>query len=207
MSLDEATEVLDGSPLSDPGQIPPQSSRRGIGLFFSGNQEEGQPEGMAEAAANLQQDSPSASPSDAGSDSGSDWPSGPDDLEEELTGPSESSADGGPLKPLGKAALKATTRKAVLISTSLAHRLAARSELEKRAGLYIADEQDQELIGDPIANVLHRRGGGVSKLSPDANDALSGLMGFANYIAKQVALIGEIRDHEQAASSEPQQVA
>jgi hypothetical protein len=204
MSLDEGTDLLEqsgASQPSSPGPIPSQS--RAGSLFFSGSQPE--PEGMAEAAASLQE--PSLSPSDAGSDSAGDWPSNDSDPDEDLTGPSDSSADGGPLKPLGKAALRATTRKGVLIATSMAHRVAARTELERQAGLYIADEQDQELIADPIANILHRRGGVATKLSPDANDALSGLMGFANYVAKQVALIGEIRAAEAPAATDPQQVA
>jgi hypothetical protein len=127
-----------------------------------------------------------------GSDSGDEWPSDPDESLPE-TSSSASSGDGGPLKPLSKAALRATTRKGVLIATSAVHRIAARQELEKQAGLYIADEQDQELIGDPVANLLHRRGGIVgNKMSEDANDALSALMGLANYVSKQIVLTAEI---------------
>jgi hypothetical protein len=202
MSLDEGTDLLEQSDESQsPAPIPSQS-RRPAGLFFSGSQEE--PEGMAEAAASLQD--PSLLPSGDESDSDGDWLSDPDESLSETSSPDSSGDGGGPLKPLGKAALRATTRKGVLIATSMAHRVAARTELERRAGLYLADEQDQELIADPIANILHRRGGVATKLSPDANDALSGLMGFANYVAKQVALIGEIRQHEQR-PAEPQDVA
>lgn len=198
MSLDEATDLLDEqspSQPSSPSPIPPQSPRMpGLGLFFSGGRTE-EPEGLAEAAASLQE--PSQLLSDDGSASAGEWPSSDSEDHEEGTTSSPASASGdggGPLKPLTKAALKATTRKGVLIATSMAHRVAAKTELEKRAALYIADEQDQELIGDPIANLLHRRGGiAGGKMSEDANDALSGLMGVANYIAKQVALTVEIQ--------------
>lgn len=193
MSLDAAIqEHGSASPLPGPSQIPPQGPS-GRSLFFSGSQPE--PE-TGEDSLPL---GPSLPPSDAGSDSASEWPSDATDPDEEETegtsSPISASGDGGgPLKPLTKAALKVTTRKGVLIATSLAHRLAAKTELERAAGLYIADEQDQEMIGDPVANLLHRRGGiAGGKMSEDANDALSGLMGVANYIAKQVALTVEIQ--------------
>jgi hypothetical protein len=120
--------------------------------------------------------------------------SDPDESLSETSSRASSGDGGGPLKPLTKAALKATARKGVLIATSMAHRIAAKSELERAAGLYIADDQDQELIGDPVANLLHRRGGiAGGKMSEDANDALSALMGLANYIGKQVALTVQIQ--------------
>jgi len=203
MSLDEATVVEQ----SDAGQIPspPQPrSRLSVPLFFSGSQsqlgEETDPDNGLPMG-------PSPLPSDDGLGSGDESPSDPD---ESLSGTSssDSSADGGgPLKPLGKAALRATTRKGVLIATSAVHRIAARQELEKAAGLYIADEQDQELIGDPVANLLHRRGGIVgNKMSEDANDALSALMGLANYVSKQIVLTAEIGQLQaaRAAGVEPQ---
>jgi hypothetical protein len=200
MSLDEA--VLEQS---DPGQIPsplppePRSRLSSRSLFFSGSQPEEEPESLLEA--------PSQSLPGDGSVSDDESLSDLDESLSETSSQASSGDAGGPLKPLGKAALRATTRKGVLIATSMAHRVAARTELEKAAGLYIADEQDQELIADPIANILHRRGGVATKLSPDANDALAGLMGFANYFAKQVALIGEIRAAEAPAATDPQQVA
>jgi hypothetical protein len=185
MSLDEAINaaVLEQSsdPLPGPSQIPSQP--RGRSLFFSGSQPETEWPTPEETASQ-----PAAGD---GSDSDDEWPSDPDESPSETSG-SASSAD-GPLKPLGKAALRATTRKGVLIATSAVHRIAARQELEKAAGLYIADEQDQELIGDPVANLLHRRGGIVgNKMSEDANDALSALMGLANYVSKQIVLTAEI---------------
>lgn len=190
MSLDEvqgAAQLLEDDASQPHPSSPHRSHNRGVrSLFFSGAETEEVPTPRPAT------ESPSLDSSDAGSGSASEWQSDPDESFEE-TGPPASSGDGGPLKPLGKAALKATSRKGVLIASSAVHRIAARHELERAAGLYIADDQDQELIGDPIANLLHRRGGIVGgQMSEDANDAISALMGLANYIGKQVALTVEL---------------
>lgn len=191
MSLDEA--VLEQSDAGQiPSPLPSQSRGRSLPLFFGGSQPE---EELKEWEKPLGEslDDPPDSPTGVGSGSGDEWLSDPDESLSETSGSASSADGGGPLKPLGKAALRATTRKGVLIATSAVHRIAARHELEKAAGLYVADEQDQELIGDPVANLLHRRGGIVgNKMSEDANDAVSALMGLANYIGKQVALTVEI---------------
>jgi hypothetical protein len=197
MSLDEA--VLEQS---DPGQIPsplppqPRNLLRGPSLFFSGSQpEEPEPWPTLEETSQPADGDGSASDDESLSD--------PDESPEETSSRDSSGDAGGPLKPLGKAALRATTRKGVLIATSAVHRIAARQVLERKAGLYIADEQDQELIGDPVANLLHRRGGIVGgKMSEDANDALSALMGLANYVSKQIVLTAEI-GRLQAAGVDP----
>jgi len=189
MSLDEANGVeLLEEPLGSQPSPSPQQSRGVRSLFFSGSQ----PETLLEDPLETE---PAGSPSGIVDGSASDvgWQSDLDESLEETGPPASSGESGGPLKPLGKAALKATTRKGVLVATSAVHRIAARTDLEKAAGLYIADDQDQELIGDPVANLLHRRGGIVGgKMSEDANDALSALMGLANYIGKQVALTVEV---------------
>jgi len=198
MSLDEATVLgqSDAGQIPSPPPLPSQSRGRSLPLFFGGSQEE-------EAAPwpTLEETS---QPADVdGLDSGDEWLSDPDESPSGTSSPDSSADGGGPLKPLGKAALRATTRKGVLIATSAVHRIAARQELEKAAGLYIADEQDQELIGDPVANLLHRRGGIVgNKMSEDANDALSALMGLANYVSKQIVLTAEI-GRLQAAGVDP----
>jgi hypothetical protein len=201
MSLDEA--VLEQSDADQiPSPLPPQPrSRLSVPLFFSGSQpEETDP-------ASLLTD-PSPFPSGDVSDSDDESLSDPDESLSETSSSGSSGDGGGPLKPLGKAALRATTRKGVLIATSAVHRIAARHELERAAGLYVADEQDQELIGDPVANLLHRRGGLVgNKMSEDANDAVSALMGLANYIGKQVALTVEIGQMKAAGYQVPQQPA
>lgn len=90
---------------------------------------------------------------------------------------------------LGKAAARATGAKAVLMAGSIAHRMAATTEGQRLAQLYVTDQEDAENIGHPLADIASRRGGVAGKaLSPDANDALSALMGLANYATKQFAL-------------------
>jgi hypothetical protein len=160
MSLDEAingTGLLDEQP---PADLPPSPSpnlrpNRGVrSLFFSGSP---QPEEEEEPPP-----SPSLQQPGDGSVSGSEWPSDEDeDPDSTTTSSPGSSADakGGPLKPLSKAALKVTTRKGVLIATSMAHRVAARTELQRAVGLYIADEQDAQADRRPGRLLLHRRGG------------------------------------------------
>jgi hypothetical protein len=202
MSLDEAIQaaVLDepSSDLPGPSQIPSQPHGRSLPLFFSGSRQEPEPWPTLEET---------SEPDGGGSASGDESLSDLDESPEETSSPDSSGDGGGPLKPLGKAALRATTRKGVLIATSAVHRIAARQELERAAGLYIADEQDQELIGDPVANLLHRRGGIVGgKMSEDANDALSALMGLANYVSKQIVLTAEI-GRLQAAGVDPSNLA
>lgn len=170
---------------SDPGQIPslPRQNRGPRSLFFSGSQPEEPPipstTTPGPAAPQLEPDV-----SASGSESPSD---GADESREETSSPDSSADRGGPLKPLGKAALKATTAKAVLIGSAMAHRVAARTEGQRVVGLYLADEADAENIGEPIAEIMHRHGGVAGKaMNPDTNDALQAIMGLANYVSKQV---------------------
>lgn len=89
--------------------------------------------------------------------------------------------------PLSKGQLKETFRAGVRISTSTAHRVAARTPGQQHVGLYLADEDDVKGIGDPLAEIAHRRGGlAGGKLSPDSNNALQAVMALAGYIAKQL---------------------
>jgi hypothetical protein len=61
----------------------------------------------------------------------------------------------------------------VKIGTGMAHTVAAKTEAQKAVGLYLADDDDAANIGNPLADMMHRRGDIVGgKLSPDANDFL-----------------------------------
>lgn len=110
---------------------------------------------------------------------------------------------GSRFAPLGKAALRVTTRKAILIGTQTANRLVTRAEsLERLNGLYVADNEDAENIGDPLASIIHRHGGiAGGKVHPDAADAMQALMGLIGYGAKQVALTMAIRDHRDSVAN------
>jgi hypothetical protein len=107
-----------------------------------------------------------------------------------------SSAD-GPLKPLGKAALRATTAQAILIGSAMAHRVAVRSEGQKLVGLYIADEEDADNIAAPLASIMHRHGGVGGAMNPDTNDALQAALGLAGFISKQVVKATQAREIDQ----------
>jgi hypothetical protein len=186
MSLEMVNGTLEeeDSDASQPSSPPPSPSRGRIPFFRSPAAEE-----------DLSSTLPPLSPSESGDGSASagEQPSDPSESPEE-TGPRASSAD-GPLKPLGKAALKATTAQAVLIGSAMAHRVAARTEGQRRVGLYIADEEDADNIGGPVASILHRRGGVAGgQLSPDANDALQAIMGLAGYVSKQVVRVQQARE-------------
>jgi hypothetical protein len=82
---------------------------------------------------------------------------------------------------------KKTFRNGVFLTSVQAHRMLARTEGQIRANLYLADEEDQANIGDPLANIAARRTG-ISSDNPDVNDAVAGLIGFANYLVKQFSL-------------------
>jgi hypothetical protein len=87
--------------------------------------------------------------------------------------------------------MRATARQAVTIGTGMAHTVAAKTEAQRAVGLYLADEDDAANIGNPLADIMHRRGDVVGgKLSPDANDFLKALMGVAGYLTKQMQKVG-----------------
>lgn len=106
---------------------------------------------------------------------------------------------GGPLTPLvSKASMKKTFRQGVLITGGMAHKFGARTEGQQAAGLYLADEEDAAGIGDPLAEIAHRREGLGGQLSPDANNALQALMALGGYVAKQMANLRVAAEHDAA---------
>jgi hypothetical protein len=118
----------------------------------------------------------------------------PDDLTSSRTSSAE---PGAPLKPLGKAALKATTAQAILIGSAMAHRVAVRSEGQRLVGLYVADEDDADNIAGPLASIMQRHGGVGGAMNPDTNDALQAVMGLAGYVSKQVVKASQAREVDQ----------
>jgi hypothetical protein len=122
---------------------------------------------------------------------------GPESLSDPLDGPGSDSGTGWPSEPgLDESGLD-TARSAVKIGSGMAHTVAAKSEAQKAVGLYLADDDDAANIGNPLADVMHRRGDIVGgKLSPDANDFLRSLMGVAGYLTKQIQKIGVVRQLE-----------
>ena len=92
---------------------------------------------------------------------------------------------------------KKLARNAVLIGSYRAHQMLARTQGQIRAGLYLADDEDAEHMGDPLANIAARHTG-ISSDNPDVNDGIAALIGFANYVAKQFtrAMLAKRLDQE-----------
>lgn len=183
-------------PTPDPSPLPQPRNR---GLFFQTAEEDLEEE-----------ESPPATgeDDDGGSASGDPWTSGPS---EPLDGSDHDSwtaspAGDKPAQLLSKHQLRLTARAAVKTATGVTHTVAAKSQEAQRLGLYLADEDDQKAIGDPLADIAYRRGDLVGgKLSPDANDLMRSIMGVGNYFAKQFALLGEIRRLQAGQTAEVQQ--
>lgn len=119
-----------------------------------------------------------------------DSPSLSGEPSDELPGPSEgprTSSRGSSGSALSKRALRDAARAGVITAGGIAHQVLARDELEQQAGLYLADEDDAEAIGDPLANMANRRGGLGAAGNPDLADAIAALIGLALYIVKQLA--------------------
>jgi hypothetical protein len=149
-----------------PSPLPPLTPRPSGALTFS------QPWPNPEPA---DSPSPSAAPSD-------EQGAPPDDAPSSSTGSSAK-----PASVTSAALLREGIRTGVLSVGQYAHQLLARDEADVAAGVWLADADDAETIGDPIANVLNRRGGIGAAGNPDIADAITCLIGLALYVAKQFA--------------------
>jgi hypothetical protein len=178
--------VLDESPPLDQSSLPKQRSPRP--LFYASPPEDSSPPPAPETGED----------GAAASSTGDPWSQEQDDEWSDVD-PTSSPAS-SPEKPaalLSKAQMRATARTAVKVGTGMAHTVAAKTEAQQAVGLYLADDEDAAAIGDPLADVMHRRGDLVGgKLSPDANDFLRSMLGVAGYLAKQVQKIGLVRQIE-----------
>lgn len=102
-----------------------------------------------------------------------------------------------------KAALRRAARKGVLLAGAGAHELLARDEAAKAVELYLADKDDSEAVGDPLANIVHRHGGLGEAGNPDFADAIAALFGLATYVFKQISrarLAAQLRAERAAAA-------
>lgn len=94
-------------------------------------------------------------------------------------------------KPFSSAALKRVFRRGVIIAGGMAHQTVARTQGQRAVGLYLTDKDDAQNIGDPLAKIAGRRGGiGGKAMNPDVEDAVTALLGVANFVTKQVVLAG-----------------
>lgn len=154
-----------------------------------------------------QPEAPETSPSDLPSPSDETSPSDPLDASrsasepphDEPNAPSEgdptSSRGSSTSRPaaLSKRTLRDAVRRGVLMAGSVANGVLARDQASQQLGLYLADEDDAKAIGDPLAEIAHRRGGIGAAGNPDVADAIAALVGLALYGAKQFALFAEAR--------------
>ena len=99
-----------------------------------------------------------------------------------------------------KRVLRDAIRESVLMAGAVAHDFLARDQAAQEAGLYLADEDDAESIGDPLANMANRRGGIGAAGNPDVADAISALIGLAFYATKQFKRARAARELRRAAA-------
>lgn len=172
-------------------------------VAFLGAEEAAELESLSPPLSSPLEDLEGLSPSD------SESPLNETDEDDESAPRSSRASSGG--SALGKKALKAATIKGVLIGTEMAHRAVARTEGQRQVGLMRADDEDAENIGDPLTELIHRRGGiagAAAAANPDVGDAIRMMMGLANFASKQVAAAMEARaiDEAHAAGFHPDEV-
>lgn len=145
---------------------------------------------------------PSTSP---GADSGSDF--GPVDPLATGDTPSFDELPAASVK-IGKKSLAEIARGAVLTASLYVHQALARTEPEQAEDVWVARDQDQAQIGDPLASIATRRGANV--LNPDVASLIEsgiGLLAYAIYhgtkawqirrgLRKLAALSPEATNHE-----------
>jgi len=124
------------------------------------------------------QSTPSTAPGQAGSP-----PSSAGELLDPLApganGTTRSSGEPATLK-LDKSVVKELARGLVLTATEVIHEMLVKSEPGKHAELWIANDAEQKAIGDPLASITVRHGGGVPG-SPDVLDLVKAGVGLATY--------------------------
>ena len=118
-------------------------------------------------------------------DSGAEWDAASDPSESPADTPSKGSRAGSK-NPLVGEGLRDMFRNGVIIASHQAHTyLGRRTEGQAQAELYLADHEDAERIGDPLARIAARHDG-VGEMSPDTADLLAAMMGLAGYATKQI---------------------
>ncbi len=99
-----------------------------------------------------------------------------------------------PLSPVDRRQLQEAIRQGVRSAGGLLNETVTRDELELNSGLYLTDEQDENGLAVPLAEIIGRRGDlGAAAANPDLADALRALIALAVYIAKQLNLIRHLR--------------
>ena len=152
-----------------------------------------------------------AQPTTDPSDQPEPSPSLSDELPDELPDPSDepptssraSSGSGTTSTPEVKRLIRDAARAAVLVLGTFAHAALARDEVAQAVELGLADADDAEAIGDPLANLANRRVGPVgAAASPDAADVIMAVVGIVTYGLKQFGKWQAARDLRKNAPSQ-----
>jgi hypothetical protein len=107
--------------------------------------------------------------------------------------------------PLNGVGLRDTFRNGVILASAQAHNYLTRTQAQREVGLYLADDQDAENIGDPLARIAQRREG-LGQVSPDTADLMAAFMGLAGYATKQIqrqAVASKVMDRADATQTIP----
>jgi hypothetical protein len=165
-----SADVLNGSPTPNPSRSP---------LFGFG-----EPRTPADDLLSSPHPSPETSPSleDLEPDSADGWD---DATDPESPAETSSPASTPVANPLDSEGLRDMFRGGVVIASVQVHNSLARTEGQKAVGLYVADDEDAERIGDPLARVAGRHQG-MGKINPDTADLLAAMVGLTRYATKQV---------------------
>lgn len=87
---------------------------------------------------------------------------------------------------LDKNSLVEILRGAVLTASLALHNVLARTEFEKAASVWVADESDQAQIGDPLAAIAQRRGAAAGVVSTDSAALIEAGLGLLAYGVKNI---------------------
>jgi hypothetical protein len=110
----------------------------------------------------------------------------PDEPGEPSTSPRTSSkASSG--RTTTKEILRKAARALVEVVGGYANDCLARDAAAQQVQMYVADEEDQEAIGDPLAELAHRHGRMGDFASPDVADAIDAMIGLTIYAVKLLA--------------------
>ena len=133
---------------------------------------------------------PESTPSPSSDDLLGASPSPSDAMPDEPTDPSTSartSSKASSGRTTTKAILRKAARALVEVVGGYANEYLARDAAAQAVDLYVADEEDQEAIGDPLAEIAHRHGKMGEFANPDVSDAIDAMIGLTIYAVKLLA--------------------
>lgn len=166
--------------LLPPPRTAPRTPLFGFGEPTPGSQPPSPPPSPTPSPGQETQESPLGAP-EQDSAAGSDEDGSPSES------PAATSSRGSTrvANPLNAGALRDTFRGGVLIAGDQAHTYLARTEGQQIVGLYKADDEDAERIGDPLARLAGRHQG-LGEVNEDTADLLAAMVGLTRYATKQI---------------------